>query len=322
MQEERKALCRRFSVTRGARCKIHRITPTACSYYGDNEEGEGEREGISHLRTLHQNFFIARPRPPAPGCVGASFDGWGGGGQGRYKSGRIGHYRRGCFAGWSANWGLLESDGKRQKTESFTEKSVTFAPRRPFSNKRRKERGRHGGRQEGGKEQSIGRDNLFRSPDFYPLRASASVAACAGRKKGGGGGGRKERAVQLSAARTQPAGQGERARSARCSFSLSHFSRLPYWFRHIILPSPSSRKIGGRNERLVGRICADMLPPRACARNSALCQRAQCVQTRQAAEIRGGSLFSNYNNICHHLIVLLSFGILVAPCWRGREMEQ
>ena len=84
MQEERKALCRRFSVTRGgggrgARCKIHRITPTACSYYGDNEEG-GEREGKEEregrdfpLTYITSKLFhrpLTRPtdRPRPPDC--------------------------------------------------------------------------------------------------------------------------------------------------------------------------------------------------------------------------------------------------------------
>ena len=71
-----------------ARCKIHRITPTACSYHGEEGEGESEKErGRKGGREkgfptyVHQNFFIARSladgAAPPPRPRGGSFDGSG-----------------------------------------------------------------------------------------------------------------------------------------------------------------------------------------------------------------------------------------------------
>ena len=60
-----------------ARCKIHRITPTACSYHGEEGKarvrtGEGREKGFPTY--VHQNFFIARSLADA---AGGSFDGSG-----------------------------------------------------------------------------------------------------------------------------------------------------------------------------------------------------------------------------------------------------
>ena len=115
-----------------ARCKIHRITPTACSYHGEEGEGESEKERREGGREkgfptyVHQNFFIARSlarRRRRHHGRGRWLFRWLWG----IKAGELGTIARGCCCG--VNWGLLESnDGELARAAPKTQKSFTENP--------------------------------------------------------------------------------------------------------------------------------------------------------------------------------------------------
>ena len=109
-----------------ARCKIHRITPTACSYHGEEGEGESEkerREGgrrdfpLTYIKTFSS---LARRRRRHHGRWLFRWL-WG------IKAGELGTIARGCCCG--VNWGLLESsDGELARAAPKTQKSFTENP--------------------------------------------------------------------------------------------------------------------------------------------------------------------------------------------------
>ena len=142
LQEERKALCRRFSVARAVRSiGLPQLHAAATMARGEGEETakEREREREKGFPTyVHQNFFIARSSsslssPSRRVATPARLFRWLWG----IKAGELGTIARGCCG---VNWGLLESssDSERQKKqESFTE-TRNFCPKETLesSNKR------------------------------------------------------------------------------------------------------------------------------------------------------------------------------------------
>ena len=146
-----------------------------------------------------------------------------------HKSRRIGHYRSRllwCKLGYCSK---ATASGKNRKVSV---KIGNFCPKETLdsSNKGVKERKGERAKEHGAVDrarQFISFSRLLPVPILRCRRCRRRrPAACVDRKKG------EERKVQW------------RVRALAPSSSLSHFSRLPYWFRHIIFPSPSSRRIG------------------------------------------------------------------------------
>ena len=119
-----------------ARCKIHRITPTACSYNGEEREGGGQarlrerkREGISYLRTsklFHR--LLARPSPsPPPSELPCSALSMALG----HKRRRIGHYR--CSRLPWCKLGIARKQRQAPENRKVSLKIRNFSPKRPSS---------------------------------------------------------------------------------------------------------------------------------------------------------------------------------------------